>query len=52
MLLGAVVPEMRQEAEALVTDLAELVRRIGSSGLVVETSGGGQGTISIRIHRP
>lgn len=33
-------------------DLAELVRRIGSSGLVVETRGTGQGMADIRIHRP
>lgn len=34
------------------SDLAELVRRIGSSGLVVESSGSGQGTASLRIRRP
>ena len=33
-------------------DLAELVRRIGSSGLVVETGGTSQGTSDIRVHRP
>ena len=33
-------------------DLAELVRRIGSSGLVVETSGTAQGTTSITVRQP
>ncbi|MET0376159.1 MAG: type II secretion system protein GspL [Rhizorhabdus sp.] len=33
-------------------DLAELVRRIGSSGLVVEAGAAGQGTTDIRIHQP
>lgn len=33
-------------------DLAELVRRIGSSGLAVETGGAAQGLTDIRIQRP
>lgn len=37
---------------ASTADLAELVRRIGSSGLVVETGSTGQGMTDIRIHRP
>jgi general secretion pathway protein L len=37
---------------ASAADLAGLVQRIGSSGLVVEISGSGRGTTSIRIHRP
>ena len=37
---------------ASAADLAELVRRIGSSGLVVETGGTGQGMTDVRIHRP
>lgn len=37
---------------ASAADLAELVRRIGSSGLIVETGGTGQGATGLRIHRP
>lgn len=37
---------------ASVDDLAELLRRIGASGLVVESGGTGQGLTDIRIKRP
>lgn len=37
---------------ASAADLAELVRRIGSSGMVVEASGNGQGISSVRIRQP
>ncbi|WP_340317687.1 type II secretion system protein GspL [Rhizorhabdus argentea] len=46
---GTLTADVRSASAA---DLAELVRRIGSSGLVVETSGNGQGISSVRIRQP
>lgn len=46
---GTLLASVRSTSGA---DLAELVRRIGSSGLAVETSGNGQGTSSIRVWQP
>lgn len=37
---------------ASTDDLAELLRRIGSSGLIVENGGAGQGISDIRMKRP